>query len=149
MEKLQKLQAGLKAPKNQRNSFGGYSYRSCEDILEASKPLLSELKLVLIISDTIESTYDRVYVCATSKLYDAETNTLVAESTGYAREAENRKGMDDSQITGSASSYARKYSLNGLLCIDDARDADATNTHGKDKPSPKKVASKVSSDDII
>lgn len=147
MEKLLKLQQGLKAPKNQRNSFGGYSYRSCEDILEAAKPHLSKLKVVLIVSDKIENVYDRVYVCASAKLFDAEDGKLIADSYGYAREAEDRKGMDSSQITGSASSYARKYALNGLLCIDDARDADATNTHGKS--AAKKTTKPVVTDDII
>lgn len=160
MEKLIKIQAELKAPKNQRNSFGGYSYRSCEDIFEALKPLLHKHKVALIVRDEIESTYDRVYVKATASIYDTDGN-LIADCTGYAKEPESRKGMDDSQITGSSSSYARKYALNGLFCIDDTKDADATNDHGKGKgraPKPSEVAmakaqkqrdAKMASNDII
>lgn len=160
MEKLIKIQAELKAPKNQRNSFGGYSYRSCEDIFEALKPLLKKHEVSLIVRDEIESCYDRVYVKATACLYDAN-GTLIADCTGFAKEPESRKGMDDSQITGSSSSYARKYALNGLFCIDDTKDADATNTHGKGAnrtPKPSEAAmekaqkqrdAKMASEDII
>jgi hypothetical protein len=125
-----------------------YSYRSCEDILKAVKPLLKENNVALIISDEVESVYDRVYVVATASLYGSEGN-LIASSKGYAKESETRKGMDDSQITGSTSSYARKYALNGLFCIDDAKDADATNTHGSDKPKPVQAKYKVLATDII
>lgn len=125
--KLSNIQKNLKAPKNQRNNFGGYNYRSCEDILEAVKPLLDDL--VLTISDEIVEVGGRVYVKATAKITDG-ANTI--ENSAFAREAETRKGMDDSQVTGATSSYARKYALNGLLCIDDTKDADATNTHDKD-----------------
>lgn len=123
--KVAKIQQELKAPKNQFNKFGGYKYRSCEDILEAVKPLLGDI--VLMINDEIVEVGGRVYVKATAILSDG-VNSIT--NTAYAREAESKKGMDESQITGATSSYARKYALNGLLCIDDTKDADATNTHG-------------------
>jgi hypothetical protein len=130
MNILQAIQSKLKAPKGQRNNFGNYSYRSAEDILTALKPLLEEQGAALVISDSIECHEGRVYVVAKASLVDAD-NKPVANSTGYAREAAVKKGMDDAQITGSASSYARKYALNGLFAIDDTKDPDATNTHGK------------------
>lgn len=126
--KLVNIQAELKAPKGQYNSFGGYKYRSCEDILEAVKPLLRTFGLYITISDSIEEVGGKVYVKATATISDGDNQI---STTAYAREAETRKGMDDSQVTGTASSYARKYALNGLFAIDDTRDADATNTHGK------------------
>ena len=126
--KLALIQQNLKAPKGQMNTYGGYKYRSCEDILEAVKPLLGDL--VLTISDDIVEVGGRVYVKATVSLSSGSGNV---STTAFARESETKKGMDDSQITGSASSYARKYALNGLFCIDDTKDADATNEH--DKPS--------------
>lgn len=126
--KLVNIQAELKAPKGQYNSFGGYKYRSCEDILEAVKPLLRTFGLYITISDTIEEVGGRIYVKATATISDGENQI---STTAYAREAETKKGMDESQVTGTASSYARKYALNGLLAIDDTKDADATNTHGK------------------
>ena len=131
MKELVKIQSELKAPKGQFNSFGGYKYRSCEDILEAVKPLLAETGCVLILTDTLEVKGDWHYVTAHARLINSEGVTI--ETEGHAREEATKKGMDASQITGSASSYARKYALNGLFCIDDTRDADATNTHGKDK----------------
>lgn len=118
-EKVSKIQADLKAPKNQFNKFGGYKYRSCEDILEAVKPLLSGL--VLTISDEIIMLGDRYYVKATAILGDGEASVC---NSALAREALTKKGMDESQITGTASSYARKYALNGLFLIDDTNDAD-------------------------
>lgn len=127
-ERLIHIQAEIKAPKGQYNSYGGYKYRSCEDILEAVKPLLKKEKVTLTISDDIIEVGGRVYVKATATLSDGE-DTI--STSAFAREAEAKKGMDDSQITGSASSYARKYALNGLFAIDDTKDADATNTHGK------------------
>lgn len=127
-ERLIHIQGELKAPKSQENKFGGYKYRSCEDILEAVKPLLKKEKVTLTISDDIVEVGGRVYVKATATLSDGE-DTI--STSAFAREAEMKKGMDDSQITGSASSYARKYALNGLFAIDDTKDADATNTHGK------------------
>lgn len=133
MNRLINIQNKLKAPKNQKNTFGNYYYRSCEDILEAVKPLLQEEKLSLVISDEIINVGTRFYVKATAKLFDDTGKELVSTSAN-AREEETKKGMDASQITGSTSSYARKYALNGLFAIDDNKDADNTNTHDK-KPS--------------
>ena len=139
MSILQQIQSELKAPKGQKNNFGNYSYRSAEDILSAVKPLLQKHEVSLIISDDIVGVEGRVYVQATATLWlDDKDSVPLARSTGFAREALTKKGMDDAQITGSASSYARKYALNGLLCIDDTKDPDATNTHGKGEPSYKK-----------
>ncbi|EON1479160.1 ERF family protein [Escherichia coli] len=118
-KKLWTIQQTLNAPKNQRNNFGGYSYRSAEDILEAVKPLLQNITLTL--NDEIVLIGDRYYVKATATLSDGEDAVCV---TAYAREEENKKGMDCSQLTGATSSYARKYALNGLFCIDDAKDPD-------------------------
>ena len=134
-EKLQGIQSSLKAPKGQTNKFGGYTYRSAEDILTAVKPLLAEYACTLVISDDIVGVGSRVYVKATAVLAEAESDYSI-QVQGFAREAEIRKGMDDSQITGSASSYARKYALNGLFAIDDTKDADATNDHGKKPNKP-------------
>lgn len=121
-EKLIHIQSRLKAPKGNYNSFGKYKYRSCEDILEAVKPLLAEEGLTLTLSDEIEHIGDRYYVRATASLY--ENDNLIEIVSAYAREEDNKKGMDASQITGTASSYARKYALNGLFLIDDTKDAD-------------------------
>lgn len=130
MNRLFKIQQELKAPKNQKNNFGGYNYRSCEDILEAVKPLLKKQGLGLFIKDEIVNVGDRYYVKATALIYD-DTGKCLADVSAYAREEESKKGMDASQLTGSTSSYARKYALNGLFAIDDTKDADATNTHDK------------------
>ena len=130
-KKLMGLQTELKAPKNQRNNFGNYNYRSCEDILEAVKPLLDKYKVALTIKDEVVLIGDRYYIKATSTLIDIDTGDTV-EASAFARESEDKRGMDASQLTGATSSYARKYSLNGLLCIDDNKDADSTNMHGKD-----------------
>jgi len=138
---LQSIQAELKAPKGQTNKFGGYKYRSAEDILEAVKPLLNKYNAYLTISDDIVEVGGRVYVKATATLHESHKGEI-ASTTAFAREAEVKKGMDDSQITGSASSYARKYALNGLLCIDDTKDADATNDHGKSQPVKPRTQSK-------
>lgn len=121
IEKLIKIQQALKAPKNQYNDFGKYAYRSCEDILEAVKPLVAEEGLVLTLSDELVQMGDRYYVKATVTLTDG---TASIQAHAFAREAMTKKGMDESQVTGTASSYARKYALNGLFCIDDAKDAD-------------------------
>jgi len=132
-EILSKIQTELKAPKSQYNTFGKYFYRNCEDILEAVKPLLSGA--VLIISDDIVYVGDRYYIKSTATItFDSVSIT----NTAYAREEESRKGMDSAQLTGATSSYARKYALNGLFLIDDTKDSDATNKHGKDdgKKSP-------------
>lgn len=127
MKRVSAVQAELKAPKGQTNKFGGYRYRSCEDILEAVKPLLKKYGLVLTISDEMIQLDSRYYIRATAALRDTESEAEMTNSA-YAREAESKKGMDESQITGTASSYARKYALNGLFCIDDTRDAD-TNSY--------------------
>lgn len=127
VQKLINIQKELKAPKNQRNNFGKYNYRSCEDILEAVKPLNAEQGLLLTIRDEIEYIDGRHYVKAVCEITDGE-NTIT--SCAYAREADNRKGMDEAQVTGSASSYARKYALNGLYLIDDTKDVD-TEAHQK------------------
>ena len=122
--KLLKIQMELKAPKNQTNSFGGYNYRSCEDIFEAVKPLLQEEGLVLRVTDELVNIGERYYIKATAILTDGND---VIENVAYAREEETKKGMDGSQITGASSSYARKYALNGLFLIDDVKDSDTTN----------------------
>lgn len=127
-EKLMNIQNELKAPKGQRNSFGNYNYRSCEDILEAVKPLLAKHQAALTISDSIELIGARFYVKATAKLVDVVDGTMI-ENTAYARESESKRGMDDSQLTGATSSYARKYCLNGLFAIDDTKDADTNEYH--------------------
>lgn len=128
------VQAKLKAPKNQVNKFGGYKYRSCEDILEAVKPLLDECDATLTISDSIELIADRVYVKATATFKAGEE---VESVTAYAREPISKKGMDEPQITGTASSYARKYALNGLFLIDDTKDPD-TNEYAEQQNKAKK-----------
>ena len=127
-EKLVKIQGRLKAPKNQRNNFGKYNYRSCEDILEAVKPLLVEEGLALTISDEIHTSGALTYVEAIAVISDGDSQIHVKAQAGIDP---NRKGMDIAQSFGSSSSYARKYALNGLFLIDDTKDADATNTHGK------------------
>ena len=124
---LSRIQKELKAPKNQRNAFGGYNYRSCEDILEAVKPLLNDCSLT--VSDEIVAIGDRFYVKATARLSLSAEDYV--QNIAFAREPLAKKGMDEAQVTGATSSYARKYALNGLLAIDDTKDADATNDHGK------------------
>ena len=130
-KKLMNIQTKLKAPKSQRNNFGNYNYRSCEDILEAVKPLLDEFKVALTIKDEIVLIGERYYIKATATLIDIDTGDTT-ETYAYARESAEKRGMDSSQVTGATSSYARKYALNGLFAIDDNKDADATNTHGKE-----------------
>lgn len=125
-QKLQNIQSKLKVEKKNYNSFGGYSYRSCEDILEAVKPLLVENNLALVMTDQVEAVGERYYIKATAILYDTENGTNIS-ATAYAREAKEKKKMDDAQVTGSSSSYARKYALNGLFAIDDAKDSDFLN----------------------
>lgn len=122
-EKLSKVQSELKAPKGQYNSFGKYKYRSCEDILEAVKPLNAKHGVVLTVGDEVVEISNRFYVKATATLVDIESGEKII-NTALAREDDAKKGMDGSQITGTASSYARKYCLNGLFCIDDTKDAD-------------------------
>lgn len=123
LKKLSAVQSKLKAPKGQYNSFGKYKYRSSEDILEAVKPLLAEQGLVMLLSDDVQAIGDRYYIEATATIKSVESDEEI-QVTAFAREAETKKGMDESQITGTASSYARKYALNGLFNIDDSKDAD-------------------------
>lgn len=136
--KLLAVQTALKAPKGQYNSFGKYSYRSCEDILEAAKPLLSEQGLLLTLTDEPVLVGERTYIKATATVTDGKANV---SATAYAREEDEKKGMDGSQVTGTASSYARKYALNGLLLIDDTKDADTLDNRPK---KPAKAAQKPS-----
>lgn len=168
-EKLSEVQKTLKAPKGQYNSFGNFKYRSCEDILEAVKPLLAKNRLSLVLSDELvvigehnpvlyqESVWDkdakqfkaetritgsqRFYIKATATLYDLDSE-MVLSNTAFAREEETKKGMDGSQITGTASSYARKYALNGLFCIDDTKDADTDEYQNQTKEQSKKETPK-------
>jgi len=141
-EKLSNIQFELKSPKSQYNAFGKYKFRNCEDILESVKPLLNQNKLCMSISDDIVEVGGRIYVKATVRIYD---NTCEEMSTAFAREEENKKGMDSAQLTGATSSYARKYALNGMFLIDDTKDSDATNTHGKELEKPSApVRSKIS-----
>lgn len=143
-EKLQVIQARLKAPKDQYNSFGKYKYRNVESIYEAVKPLLSEVKATLTVSDVIEEVSGRFYIMSTATLTDCENPGDRVQAVAYAREAQDKKGMDDSQVTGSTSSYARKYALGGLLCIDsgeaDADSWNAGNGQPKDREKPKDKA---------
>lgn len=140
--KLMLIQASLKCPKNQRNAFGNYNYRSCEDILEAVKPLLYETQTTLTVSDCMVDVWGRIYVEATATLKDAETGEIIEQNVAYARESESKKWMDESQLTWATSSYARKYALNGLFLLDDVKDADATNTHWKEEKATKKSETK-------
>jgi len=134
---LQDIQRELKAPKGQENKFGGYKYRSCEDIMEAVKPLLDKYGATLTVSDDIVFIGDkddtRFYIKATATLCATENGEVLAQTTAFAREPLAKKGMDESQITGAASSYARKYALNGLFCIDDTKDADTMDNRNADK----------------
>lgn len=139
--KLMNIQQELKAPKGQYNSFGKYAYRSCEDILEAVKPLLRKEKVVLTISDELQYIGNRYYIKATATLIDTESEATINNSA-YAREEETKKGMDGSQITGASSSYARKYALNGLFGIDDNKDSDTTNIQSKEEKEDKKASPK-------
>ena len=139
--KLMNIQQELKAPKGQYNSFGKYAYRSCEDILEAVKPLLKKEKVVLTISDELQYIGNRYYIKATATLIDTESEAIISNSA-YAREEETKKGMDGSQITGASSSYARKYALNGLFGIDDNKDSDTTNIQSKEEKEDKKASPK-------
>ena len=164
-EKLLAIQQELKAPKGQYNSFGKYNYRSCEDILEAVKPICVKHKAVLTVSDELVYMGDRYYIKATAtltntentgvKIYNNEYDEItkypiedMVKNTAYAREEETKKGMDSSQITGTASSYARKYALNGLFCIDDTKDAD-TNEFKEQEQKPEPKIDKKSIDLIV
>ena len=148
-EKLAVIQQTLKAPKAQFNSFGKYYYRSCEDIVEAVKPLCKEINATLILGDEVKEVGGRVYVMAEALLVNTEKPEESIRCYGYAREAETKAGMDAAQITGAASSYARKYALNGLFCIDDTKDADALPPQGEQaKTEAKKEAKAVTAQQI-
>ena len=137
IDKLVIIQGTLKAPKNQTNNFGKYKYRSCEDILEALKPHLTTHNLYLSISDELVNLGDRYYVKATVTITDSKDSLTVS---AFAREEESKKGMDGSQVTGTSSSYARKYALNGMFAIDDTKDSDATNTTIPSMPEKKEIS---------
>ena len=145
MKELLQIQSELKAPKGQFNAYGKYKYRSCEDILEAVKPILKKNNCTLLLSDSLIYVGERYYIKATATLVNAEGKSVSTEA--YAREEETKKGMDASQITGASSSYARKYALNGLLCIDDNKDSDTTNT-GDNTPAAPVKASKEDSAEV-
>ena len=130
-EKLSAIQAELKVPKGQFNSFGGYNYRSCEDILEVAKPICAKHRTVLMLSDELVNIGERYYVRASAHLQDLDAFESV-QTFAFAREEDSKKGMDGSQVTGASSSYARKYALNGLFNIDDVKDSDFTNTAQKE-----------------
>lgn len=138
MKELLQIQSELKAPKGQFNAYGKYKYRSCEDILEAVKPILKKNNCTLLLSDSLIYVGERYYIKATATLVNAEGKSVSTEA--YAREEETKKGMDASQITGASSSYARKYALNGLLCIDDNKDSDTTNTGDNTPAAPAKAS---------
>ena len=129
-EKLLQIQTKLNAPKSSYNTFGSFHYRTCEDILEALKPLLKETTTVVLIWDEVVRMDERYYIKAVVRFIDCETGEAI-EGYAYAREEREKKGADSSQITGAASSYARKYALNGLFCIDDTKDADSSHTTQK------------------
>lgn len=147
-EKLMKVQGSLKAPKGQYNSFGKYKYRSCEDILEALKPILSEVGAIITINDNIIREDERTYVQAIASFIDIENGEKISTSA-FAREALTKKGMDESQVTGAASSYARKYALNGLFAIDDSKDMDYLNKDDRgSNTSRKRPSKKLSADEL-
>lgn len=141
-EKLSAIQVKLNAPKKQYNSYGRYNYRSCEDILEGLKPHLEETKTAVTVNDEVVLIGERYYIKATATLHDCESDKSVS-NTAYAREELTKKGMDASQITGSTSSYARKYALNGLFCIDDVKDADTRDNRQKEAEEQAKAESEA------
>ena len=146
-EKLTEVQNELKAPKSKYNSFGKYNYRSCEDILEAVKPILKAKRLAMTVKDDVFNIGERFYIMATVTVFDCESEEKVT-TTAYAREDTDKKGMDGSQMTGSSSSYARKYALNGMFAIDDTKDADSWNTHDKDRTVEKKEAERATEEQV-
>ena len=141
-EKLTRIQTELKAPKSQYNNFGKYKYRSLEDIMEALKPIMKEVGACLVVEDDVKIIGDRVYIVAKATLMDADSDASIS-AKALARESLSKKGMDESQITGTASSYARKYCLNGLFAIDDTKDADSMDNSKENRP----TASKATEDD--
>lgn len=152
MQKLLNIQKDLRAPKSQYNSFGKYNYRNCEDILESVKPLCDREKACLTLSDSVVQIGDRYYIQAVATLYDCESGDIINAVTAYAREEAEKKGMDGSQVTGAASSYARKYALNGLFNIDDNKDADSyensNDTPPKTAKSPKENNTNKEQDEL-
>lgn len=140
MKKLIELRSELSVPKGQKNTFGNYNYRSCEDILEAIKPLLKKYGLFLQLSDEVVMIGERYYIKASVAIREPEGDATI--SVGYAREASIKKGMDEAQITGSASSYARKYALNAMFLIDDTKDADTDEQHKQTNKPEKKAPAK-------
>lgn len=146
MKELIKIQSELKAPKNQFNNFGKYKYRSAEDILEAVKPLLAKNNCIMTISDSIQEVAGRFYVQATATITNEDGQSVSVQA--YAREADSKSGMDASQITGSCSSYARKYALNGLFLIDDTKDADTDEQQKQTTAKPKKAVKKEENDEM-
>ena len=136
-DKLLKIQSSISVPKNQHNKFGNYDYRSCEDILSALKPFLTETKCTLTVNDDLILIGNRYYIKSTATLIDCESGESISNES-FAREEESKKGMDSSQITGTASSYARKYALNGLLLLDDVKDADTNENHQQNSNDAKK-----------
>lgn len=147
LEKLSAIQQELKAPKSQYNKFGKYSYRSCEDILEALKPILFKHKCSVTLDDDIVQIGSRYYLKACATIYDAETGESQS-NRAFAREDEERTGMSQSQITGTASSYARKYALNGLFLIDDTKDADTDAYHEQTRADTKADAAKAKAKEV-
>lgn len=147
-EKLIKVQSELKAPKSKYNSFGKYKYRSLEDILEGVKPLLDKYKATLTISDDVVQIGDRYYIQARATFIDTDDGNVIS-NTALARESEVKKGMDDSQISGTASSYARKYALNGLFLIDDTKDADTDEAHIESEARAEKVQNDEKNEALI
>src|SRR4051794_618759 len=146
LSRLSVVQELLKAPKAQRNTFGNYNYRNCEDILEAAKPLLAQRHLVLTLSDELVLVGERYYIKATAQVAAREDASNTHAVTAYAREEETKKGMDGSQITGAASSYARKYALNGLFLIDDTKDSDSDEL-AKDVPTTARKTERTAVDE--
>jgi hypothetical protein len=147
-QKLQGIQTSLKAPKGQTNKFGGYKYRSCEDILTALKPHLAEWGCCLTVTDDVAEKGNRLFLVATARLVDSDTGEDML-TVGMAEIPEMKKGMDQAQVTGSSSSYARKYALNGLFCIDDTKDPDATNDHGNGSPRAKAPSNAKKTKDLF
>ena len=141
VQKLMHIQAELKAPKNLYNKFGNYSYRNVEGIQEALKPLEVKYNVMTVLSDSIEVVGDRVYVMARASIFNADDGDELSV-TAYAREADTKKGMDDAQVTGATSSYARKYALNGLFLLDDTKDVDSEEYQSQGKQEPKKATPK-------
>ena len=146
-DKLQKIQCELKAPKNKHNTFGGYDYRDLSGILEAFKPFADKYKCTLLLSDDVKVTEDRTYIVATATLIDTEDGTQV-NVKDYAREQDSKKGMDDAQVTGACSSYARKYACNGLFAIDDSRDIDAMDNTKEEPKRRSRRTSRIAKEDI-